>query len=357
MPDRRLLLGLGVSLLLHLSLLLQPLWRLPMQGEAASAPRLDARLLAVPRPEAPKPKPKPPKPQQPPQPPAAEAAKPSEAPPILTQAPEPAKPAEPAAAPPAVPQAAPPEPPEPPSEPAPAAPGLPVADILASADEGRLVFSVTLGRQGLIVGRAIQTWKREGERYTLASVTETVGLAALFRNVRVTQVSSGRITGRGLVPEEFRVVQEDGAVGSARFDWQQKRLALDIAGEKRELPLHSGAQDLLSFIYQLVMMRPEGNSELHVATGKGYNTYTLEYKGEEKLAIAGTQVASRHYITVGPPGEQTTEVWLASDLAFLPVRVRFVDKKGQAFDMMATNLDFGPIQKKTAPRLPNGHEQ
>lgn len=352
MPDRRLLLALGASLLLHLALLLQPLWRLPMQGEAATAPRLDARLLALPKPETPKPKPqdKPPPRKPPPRSPAPESAR--SAPPVLVQAPAPAVPA---TVPPVAPEPAPPEPPAPPevpSEPAPAAPGLPVSDILASADEGRLVFSVILGRQGLIVGRAIQTWKREGEHYTLASVTETVGLAALFRNVRVTQVSSGRVTGRGLVPDAFRVVQEDGAVGSARFDWKRKRLALDIAGEKREVPLHSGAQDLLSFIYQLVIMRPEGNSELHVATGKGYNAYVLEYKGEEKLAIADTQVASRHYITVGPPGEQTTEVWLASDLAFLPVRVRYIDKKGQTFDMIATNLDFGPIQKQTAPRLP-----
>ena len=345
MPDRRLLLGLGASLLLHLALLLQPLWRLPMQGEAATAPRLDAHLLAPPKPKAPKPKPQKPLP-------APESSGPVQAPPILARAPEPVAPA---AVPSATPQQVPPESPAPPelsSEPAPAAPGLPVSDILASANEGRLVFSVNFGRQGLVVGRAIQTWKREGEHYTLTSVTETVGLAALFRNVRVTQVSSGRVTGRGLVPEEFRVVQEDGAVGSARFDWKRKRIALDIAGEKREVALHTGAQDLLSFIYQLVIMRPEGNSELHVATGKGYNTYTLEYKGEETLTIAGVQVASRHYITVGPPGEQTTEVWLASDLAFLPVRVRFMDKKGQTFDMIATNLDFGPIQKQTAPRLP-----
>jgi hypothetical protein len=170
----------------------------------------------------------------------------------------------------------------------------------------------------------------------------------------VTQTSSGTMTARGLVPDEFRVVQDDGAVGTARFDWKKMRIALDVAGEKREMALHKGAQDLLSFIYQLVLMRPEGNSGLHVATGKGYNTYTLEYKGEEKLDIAGTQATVRHYITVGPPGEHSTEVWLATDLAFLPVRVRFTDRKGQSFDMIANNLDFGPIQRQNAPRLPTG---
>ncbi|MDD5297827.1 MAG: DUF3108 domain-containing protein [Rhodocyclaceae bacterium] len=351
MPERRFLLALGASLLLHLAFLGQPLWRLPMQGEAATSPRLDARLLAVPRPEAKAPRPRKPRPQKAAPRPASAPAQPTETPPLPAQALEPRPgPAVARDAP------APPSPPDVPAEaeaePVPAAPGLPISDILASADEGRLVFNVIFGRQGLIVGRATQTWKREGGRYTLASVTETVGLAALFKNVRVTQVSSGRISGKGLVPEAFRVVQDDGAIGSARFDWKKMRIFLDSAGEKRDVPLDAGAQDLLSFIYQLVIMRPEGNRALHVATGKGYNTYVLEYKGEEKLPIAGSQVASRHYITVGPPGEQTTEVWLASDLAFLPVRVRFTDRKGQTFDMIAMNLDFGPIQRQNAPRSP-----
>ncbi|MBS3916855.1 MAG: DUF3108 domain-containing protein, partial [Sulfuritalea sp.] len=45
-----------------------------------------------------------------------------------------------------------------------------------------------------------------------------------------------------------------------------------------------------------------------------------------------------HMKTPALPGEQAMELWLASDYRNLPVRIRFVDRKGDVFDQNAVEM-------------------
>lgn len=372
---RRLALAFAASLAAHLVLLIGPRYRLALeQDEPASSLRLEARL-AMPAPEAVEHAPSLPRPK-----PAARPAT-SHAPAAASGVAEARLPPQ-AASPNAVPvpattpaagaeaggqagdvagkegqgkeagQASTPAA----SSPPPSATLAPFSDMLASASHGSISFQVMLGRQGLVVGRMTHSWTREEGRYTLESVTETVGLAALFRRIQLVQQSSGRMTGAGLVPDEFRVIQDEGGGDvtryGSRFDWQAMRVSLVKDNEKKDLPLDAGAQDLLSFIYQLVLHPPVGRSALRISTGKAYNNYELDYRGDEKLPSPVGAVMARHYATLGPPGEQSTEIWLAPELGYLPVKVRFIDKKGTVADAMIQNVDFGSVQRQEIQRIP-----
>lgn len=199
-----------------------------------------------------------------------------------------------------------------------------------------------MGKQGLVVGRSTHTWQRQQEHYQLSSVTETVGLVALFRNTKVTQESQGRLSRQGLQPELFVQIRDRDDGVRAEFDWSSRQLRLNGVAALGDLD--ADAQDLLSFIYQLVLRHPQQRSFLHVTTGRAYNRYELDYLGVEPLYVAGQEYRVWHYVTIAPPGEQSTDVWLAPELAFLPVRIRFTDRKGDRFDMLAQILNFGPHQ-------------
>ncbi len=363
-PRRRLAQAIAASLALHLALLVGPIYRIALEAdEPASRLHLEARLV-MPAPVAVEAAPKTrPKATSRPQPtaPGVTMGSLSAAEPVVaaTAVAEGADGADKGGPPTAGDEAVKAGVGSAPAVSAPSAPSAaltPFSDMLASASRGSISYQVILGRQGLIVGRMIHSWKREEGRYSLESVTETVGLAALFRRIQMVQQSTGRMTEAGLVPDEFRVRQDGGGgdvtLYGSRFDWQAMRVILGADTEKRELPLDGGAQDLLSFIYQLVLHPPVGKTALSISTGKAYNRYELDYRGDEKLPSPVGEVAARHYATLGPPGEQSTEIWLAPELGYLPVKVRFIDKKGTVADAMIQNVDFGSVQRQEIPRLP-----
>ena len=181
-------LALALSLMLHLGALTVPGWRLPLLDEDEASATLDATLV-VPVQVRPKPAPTA-SPMKPPRPKPALAAPHSNAPTDTITAPSPALAAVPAA------EAA------PSVDAAPVA--VPPAPTFAYAKlwpkTGRIVYQVTRGEGGLLVGQSEHRWTHDEQGYELHAVAETVGLAALFRPARVTQTSRGTFSASGLRP-------------------------------------------------------------------------------------------------------------------------------------------------------------
>jgi hypothetical protein len=101
-----------------------------------------------------------------------------------------------------------------------------------------------------------------------------------------------------------------------------------------------GTQDLLSFNYQLGFMpHPEVGSTLPIATGRKYGIYRLEVLGDEDIEIPAGVLRTLH---LRAPGVNTTELWLAYDYLLLPVKIRFVDNKGDSLVQVATAIQLSP---------------
>lgn len=219
------------------------------------------------------------------------------------------------------------------------------SDSLLQQNAGSAQYSLSL--RGMTVGKVQQQWQRNADRYQMESRTDPVGLAALIKPGRIIQTSQGSITAQGLQPDSFRVSRDGGKSISeaAEFHWSQRQLSWGETGQPQQSPLASGTQDAISLIWQLAHLAPAGALELDVTTGKGVSHRRLERLADEKQSSIFGDIPSRHYRTAAGPGERSTEVWLAPDYHMLPIRVRMVEKNGEAVDMVLDSVDFGPVKK------------
>lgn len=316
-------LALALSLLLHVVVLTAPGWELLLPEEENAEPLLAATLVA-PRPPPvpaiqPRPKPKP-------------APRP-EPRPVLPQ-PADSAPAESLALP-----APPPEPPAPPAPVGETLPAVPPAPTFAAEwpRSGRIVYQVTRGEGGLIVGEAEHAWQHDGNTYELRAVTQTTGLAALFRPARVEQESQGVFAPGGLQPVEFKTARDGKPKDSVRFDAAQGRIFFGRGGNAEFVP---DAQDLLSLFHALSVLRDEaGTYVLTVATGRRLSRYEVTLVGTETLETPLGEFETRHIKISGPAVEDATEVWYDKDRN-LPLKIRHRDRKGEIYDQVAMQIEL-----------------
>ncbi len=208
---------------------------------------------------------------------------------------------------------------------------------------GRIRFSIATGN-GFEIGQATHAWVLEADRYVLRATLETTGLAALFRAVEVRQVSSGRMTPKGLQPLEFSSSRGDKATEQVRFDWEHRQLFMSGGGRRGEQPLAPGSQDVLSVFYQAVMFPPQDSSAWMVATGKGYEKRVFERVGDERLESRLGPLATLH-LRLGGQSDRI-DLWLSTDHAFLPVRIRYVDRKGEVNQQDAVEIEYPGVSLK-----------
>jgi hypothetical protein len=301
--------ALAISVVLQAAAIVMPGWSLPDDGE--TEPTIDAELVPQPAPKpiavAPKPKPHPR--------PARRVQPAPETPPAVASA---------AVAPESAPQAAvagasPPPAAVPAPSPSPPWPS-----------QGRLRYVVKYGDGGFVIGETVQEWRLEGDHYSIRSVAEPRGLAALRGRIR-TQSSEGEVTAAGLRPHEFRDQRDGRDAEVAAFDWPAGQA--NFSGGRAPGRLADGAQDMISVFYQLAWLAPRQDVELAVATGSRLGRWTFEWVGEEKLELPSGITATLHLRTRSDG--DTTEVWLAPAFGGLPVKIRYVDRKGDAFEQTA----------------------
>lgn len=213
-------------------------------------------------------------------------------------------------------------------------PQEPVKPLLPA--NGVIRFAIMMGTQGFQIGRAEHRWEfTEDGHYRLYGVTETSGLAALFKTVRFENESRGRLVAGGLQPEHY-LSRKNGkdANENADFDWSSPQVLLSRDGQVR--PILPGTQDILSLNYHLAYVRqPESGATLGVVTGKKYERYALDSLGEEEIDTPAGRFRTLHLRAMT---DSVTEIWLALDHHRLPVKIRFTDKKGDVFEQIATEL-------------------
>jgi hypothetical protein len=197
---------------------------------------------------------------------------------------------------------------------------------------GRISYTLFYSGQKFNVGRTVQTWECEDGRYRIGSVSETTGLAAVFRDERRTYLSEGTVTAAGLRPQAFLMSRQRGRaidVARARFDWDDARITWGSSDEKKEGALPAGSQDFLSLMYQFSIAPPRGDRiRIPVTTGTKFETYELEVLPEETIDTPLGPMRALPLREVRKPHAESIEIWLATEYRYLPVKVRFFDRDG-----------------------------
>ena len=74
-----------------------------------------------------------------------------------------------------------------------------------------------------------------------------------------------------------------------------------------------------------------------IATGKKYGVYRLENLGDEEIVIPLGKLRTAHFRVTGIDAE----LWLAYEYSLLPVKIRFIDNKGDTYLQVATTIELG----------------
>jgi len=77
---------------------------------------------------------------------------------------------------------------------------------------------------------------------------------------------------------------------------------------------------------------------LAVTNGKKLSQYTYSFEGESTLSTKIGDMRTLHIAKSSGEGEEKTELWLAPDYHYLPVKIRKTEKDGKLYEQIVTRL-------------------
>lgn len=176
-------------------------------------------------------------------------------------------------------------------------------------------------------------------RYQIDSVISPKGLAAIFI-ANLTQKSVGKITLRGLQPAQYlyQFGERADKTYHADFDWDHAQLNLTSIKGTQTVKLVDGTQDLLSFMYQFMYEPPLSNLQFHITNGKKLSPYSYLFEGEALVETKMGPLNTIHIARENADQDEKTDLWLAVDYQYLPVKIRKTLKNGKVYELLARDL-------------------
>ena len=195
---------------------------------------------------------------------------------------------------------------------------------------------------GSKVGETHTTYNVEQGHYKISSISEAKGLVSLIYSGKLVQTSEGELTENGLQPTSFYQAydNEENKTYRANFNWVEHIISLQTSKNLESAELPSGTQDILSVQYQFMFLPPLQTTELFVTTGKTLRNYDYTFEGEELITTQLGEFNTIHIIHRGEDDNDKTEMWLAEEYHYLPIRLRKYLKDGTVVEqeMRKTNL-------------------
>lgn len=179
----------------------------------------------------------------------------------------------------------------------------------------------------------------QGEKYQLKNTMSPKGLAALVIP-DLLQTSEGEITELGLQPHHYlyQFGTRKNKTYRADFNWETNNITLQNAKGTQTLPLQAGTQDLLSFMYQFMYVPPLNEMLINITNGKKISQYDYSFEGEEVLETKLGNIKTVHLSHDAVEREEKTEIWLATDYRYLPVKIRKIEKQDKVYEMVVKSI-------------------
>jgi len=171
-------------------------------------------------------------------------------------------------------------------------------------------YRVSMG--SMKIGEGLDVFEHDTKSYTVVSESKTVGLAAILYQLNLRREAKGRITREGLRPRSFVESRNGKTTRSALFDWEANEIELSDGSEaKQTVPLPPNTWDATSFAWNFAFFQP-ANKDLNINLTDGRRVTSYRY------------------------------VWLATERNYLPVRIRYTEKDGTAFDSVVEAINVSP---------------
>ena len=202
-------------------------------------------------------------------------------------------------------------------------------------------FDVRTKIDGSAQGKATIIFNVIGDQYQLKWLTQPSGVAALFIG-DLLQTSAGALTKAGLQPAtyQYQFGNKADKARLASFDWQTKKLILQTAKGTKTEELPDAAQDMLSFMYQFMYVSPLQTMQIAITNGKKMKSYDYSFEGEENINSALGELKTIHIVHTGSVEEDKTELWLAIDYQYIPVKIRKTESENKVYELLATRINI-----------------
>lgn len=194
-----------------------------------------------------------------------------------------------------------------------------------------------LKKAGLTIAETIVEFSHKNNTFTYTSHSKTVGLAAIFRDDKIMEKTSGQWNHGNVQPETYRY-QRTGKKKKTKkidFNWKTNKATYEENNKKVTIELRKNTVD--EFSNQLAMML---DLMKHPSKEKDKFSYPVIDDGELKeraFIVEGKetiQVKAGSYKTVkikrlrAEGKKRTTYFWCAKELYQLPVKIEHIDNDG-----------------------------
>lgn len=201
---------------------------------------------------------------------------------------------------------------------------LSLASAAQAAPPQQVEVAYEVARNGMALAEVSQRLEHDGRSYRLAETWKGKGVFAL--RGEAVRSSQGAVAADGLRPQKFEDKRPGRDTRHAQFDPSAKAPTLQ-------------RQDQLSFMWTLAFAPPRDLVTASVADGKRATTYTYKVSGREKVKTpAGEFNALKLVKQKNSPEDKATEIWLAAERNYIPVRILIVEKDGAKIDQVATKI-------------------
>lgn len=154
------------------------------------------------------------------------------------------------------------------------------------------------------------------------------------------QKSEGEVGLVGLKPRAYRYAfgQRAGKTYEAAFDWENNAITLKTSKGEQSLALPPQTQDILSFMYQFMFVPPLQEMRVTLTNGRRLGEYEYAFEGEDSMVIADRTIQTIHIAHTRGDSDEKTELWLATDYRYVPVKIKKLEKNGMVIEQVATRL-------------------
>jgi hypothetical protein len=199
------------------------------------------------------------------------------------------------------------------------------AAAAVAAPPQRVDIAYEMARNDLVIADVSQHLEHDGRSYRLTETSKGRGVFAL--RGEASRSSQGAVAADGLRPQKFEDRRSGRDTLHAEFDPAAKTPTLQ-------------RQDRLSFIWTFAFAPPAAAAATVIASdGKSATTYVFQSAGRERVkTLAGEFDALKLVKRRDNPQDKITEIWLAVDRQYIPVRVLVIDKDGTRLDTLAAKI-------------------
>ena len=190
------------------------------------------------------------------------------------------------------------------------------------------------------IGEGHDVFEHDGGTYRLISESSTAGIAAVIYRLDVSRTSTGSVSARGLRPDTYDETRNGKAKRRVRFDWQQKKAELFDGSSTQTVDLPENTWDMASFGYSFAFFPPAGQTiDLFLTDGRRISPYKFAILEKERIDTELGPLDTVHVKKMQRPDDpRAFDVWLAPKYNYAPVRIRFTEKDGAAFDSVVTQI-------------------